>query len=384
MEACFHSGNIVRLLLLLLASTSSIAQAELLDDQFEHLDAKSIGANQHLVIPTVSYTGQGIISERLHASRTHKTSGEEEKQEVVVEGKELASEVCYTTRADGSPSGGADATDRAPQQAEPCEAGVHLPGKDLQFHQYTQTGSSREFVPSQVEPTSGVVLTQKQAAEKATETVFKLQKKGGGDTDAHHLIGKSADRFHHDDQTLWKASSWHFVEGEETEVVEKDVDGKSDQHESNWQLVLGRVPRSSDKAPASGTAYANVLGKSSELLPDVSLPSRQARGLLATEKTVASYSDLTNGVNTNGYATLRLIASFAVTGMVSISRTLTIKSDTSLCGGRCTISGSVSRFLLFTSMHPMTVPMLNLLNLTICGAGNDTNKSYVTSTQENQ
>ncbi|GAQ84584.1 hypothetical protein KFL_001960010, partial [Klebsormidium nitens] len=276
--------------------------AELLDDQSEQLNAQSSDANHHFEIPAASYTARGVISEQSHASRTHKISGEEERQEVVVE----------------------------------------------------------------VEEPFGAALTQKQ---EAAEPTFKLENKGDAKADVLLLDGNSADQSREDDQTLWKASSWHFVKGRDTEVVEKDVEGKSNHHESNWQLVPDRIPRSSNKTPASDTAYTIALGKSSELLPDVILSSRQTRGLLATEKTVASYSELTNGVNTNGYATLRLIASFAITGMVSISRNLTIKSDTSLCGGRCTISGSKS-YQIFQLSGSITVTFQDLILSSGYGVGN--------------
>lgn len=74
---------------------------------------------------------------------------------------------------------------------------------------------------------------------------------------------------------------------------------------------------------------------------DPGSPTEQRRFLL--EKTVANYNDLSSGLSTTGYGVLRIINSFVVTQALTISRSVTIRSDTTLCaGGRCTISGNVS------------------------------------------
>lgn len=310
MKALFILNCILHLHLVLILITSSVSEAQLLRNQLPQAESDTLTSDHHFL---ESPPAEGFILSELPAIGTVENERiHEERQEVVVE-KETSDQVCYPAKAYNLHGGG---TQGAPHQAKPCEAMLN---------------------PPQIVTLSEADTVDKQSVEEATESSVQLQINGGKATGIQlsMLDGELLRQHRPLNENVQLAAGWQSLERGSENLTATNKKNERVTH-------LHRKTSKGGHSEASSSNRALNIGNAEETPPDKVLLSRRARSLLGTEKTVANYSDLTTGAGDTAYTTLRIISSFAVTGMVTISRTVTLKSDTALCGGRCTITGSVS------------------------------------------
>lgn len=301
MENLFFSHLTLHLLLVLLA-TSSISEAQLRLNRPPQIDSNTSVSDHHFLekSPFTAHT----LSELPVIGTNDNDRSDEERQELVVKRRETADQTCYTAKADGSLGGG---TQGVLHQAKPCQV-ISTP---------------------QIDAFSEADAPFKQSVKEAAKSGVQLQSVGAAQTGTQSSMPDAILRRQHRPlvENSQLAAGSQSSQGEEEKIVQKET--------------VTHLPEG-ESSEASGTEYVLKIDNMEETLANVSLLSRRGRSLLGTEKTVANYSDLMTGATNTAYTTLKIVSSFAVTGMVTISRSVTVKSDTALCGGRCTISGGVS------------------------------------------